>query len=253
MALTIKSTALDDQIGAQGEHADPQTGGPLDRLEQGERVASATRVFSMWLIAVAGGTPGSAAALVSIRSTIDDDEAAGGEGDGEVDEDAHHVDGGEERGGHEGAREDQQHADDDGGDGVEPLGLTHGPSTSRSLHSSRRKTAADGRRSPARAWTLVVIRPRGALGISTMAGGHDDHGGVAQVELLGVLEAAVERVADAEDVAEGVAGRQGHRGRTENAGVEQDDGEHGAQDVAVARKEVGDAGGVGELPERPVP
>ena len=47
--------------------------------------------------------------------------------------------------------------------------LTQGPSTSLSLHSIRRKTVALGSSTPARAWTLVVMRPRGARGINTMA------------------------------------------------------------------------------------
>ena len=46
--------------------------------------------------------------------------------------------------------------------------LTQGPRTSLSLQSNRRKTVALGRSTPASAWTLVVIRPRGAPGMSTM-------------------------------------------------------------------------------------
>ncbi len=49
--------------------------------------------------------------------------------------------------------------------------LTHGPSTALSLHSRSRKTVALGRRIPARAWTAVVMSPRGAPGIKTMAAG----------------------------------------------------------------------------------
>ena len=49
------------------------------------------------------------------------------------------------------------------------LELTQGPRTSRSLHKSSRKTLALGSSSPARAWTLVVISPSGAPGISTSA------------------------------------------------------------------------------------
>jgi hypothetical protein len=37
------------------------------------------------------------------------------------------------------------------------------------LHSSSRKTVALGRRTPASAWTEVVITPSGAPGISTIA------------------------------------------------------------------------------------
>ncbi len=46
--------------------------------------------------------------------------------------------------------------------------LTQGPSTCLSLHSMSRKTVALGRSTPARAWTLVVIRPSGAPGMITM-------------------------------------------------------------------------------------
>ena len=46
--------------------------------------------------------------------------------------------------------------------------LHHGPSTSRSLHSSSRNTVALGSSTPASACTEVVIRPSGAPGISTM-------------------------------------------------------------------------------------
>ena len=47
-------------------------------------------------------------------------------------------------------------------------GLTQGPRTSGSLHSSSRNTLALGSSTPARACTLVVIRPSGACGIRTM-------------------------------------------------------------------------------------
>ena len=47
-------------------------------------------------------------------------------------------------------------------------GLTHGPSTSRSLQSSSRKTVALGKSTPASACTEVVISPSGAPGINTM-------------------------------------------------------------------------------------
>jgi len=47
--------------------------------------------------------------------------------------------------------------------------LRHGPSTSRSLHSSSKNTLADGRSTPASACTASVITPRGAPGISTIA------------------------------------------------------------------------------------
>ncbi len=47
--------------------------------------------------------------------------------------------------------------------------FTQGPSTSLSLHSIRRKTVALGRRTPARAWTPVVMTPSGAPGMITMA------------------------------------------------------------------------------------
>ncbi len=46
--------------------------------------------------------------------------------------------------------------------------LHHGPSTSRSLHSSSRNTVALGSSTPASACTEVVIRPSGACGISTI-------------------------------------------------------------------------------------
>ena len=200
---------------------------------------------------VAGGMTAWPLRRARMRSTIDDDDAAGRQGDGQPDEDGDDVDVGKEGGGHEGAREDQQHADDARRPRtLSHLGLTHGPSTSRSLHSSSRKTLADGSRRPARAWTLVVIRPSGASGDQHDAGGSDDHGGVAQVELLGFLEATVQGVADAEDVAEGVAGREGDRGGADDAGVEEEDGEQGAQDLAAVGQEVGDADGVGEVPER---
>jgi hypothetical protein len=53
-------------------------------------------------------------------------------------------------------------------------GLRHGPSTSRSLHSSSRKTVALGSSTPASACTAVVITPSGAWGISTIAAGAGD-------------------------------------------------------------------------------
>ena len=45
--------------------------------------------------------------------------------------------------------------------------FTHGPSTSRSLHSKTRNTAADGSSTPASACTPSVISPSGAPGMST--------------------------------------------------------------------------------------
>ena len=47
-------------------------------------------------------------------------------------------------------------------------GLTQGPRTSRSLHSSSRNTLAEGSSSPARACTASVTRPSGACGMSTI-------------------------------------------------------------------------------------
>ena len=47
-------------------------------------------------------------------------------------------------------------------------GLTHGPSTSWSLHGSSRNTVALGRSTPASACTPIVISPSGAPGISTI-------------------------------------------------------------------------------------
>ena len=44
-------------------------------------------------------------------------------------------------------------------------------------------------------------------------------------------DAAVQRMLDAEDVAEGVGGRQRHRGGADDRGVEQHDGEQGAGGV----------------------
>ena len=46
--------------------------------------------------------------------------------------------------------------------------FTHGPSTSRSLHSSSRNTVAEGSSTPARVCTPSVIRPSGEPGIRTM-------------------------------------------------------------------------------------
>ncbi len=46
--------------------------------------------------------------------------------------------------------------------------FTQGPSTSLSLQSSSRNTVALGRSTPAKAWTPVVMRPRGAPGMMTM-------------------------------------------------------------------------------------
>ena len=46
--------------------------------------------------------------------------------------------------------------------------LHHGPRTALSLQSSSRKTAAEGRSTPARACTATVIRPNGACGMRTM-------------------------------------------------------------------------------------
>ncbi len=55
---------------------------------------------------------------------------------------------------------------------AEATALSHGrfaqgPSTSRSLHSSRSMTVVVGSTIPARACTDVVMRPSGALGMST--------------------------------------------------------------------------------------
>ena len=47
--------------------------------------------------------------------------------------------------------------------------LTQGPRTARSLQRRTRNTVALGSRMPASACTAVVIRPRGARGISTIA------------------------------------------------------------------------------------
>src|ERR1700674_3176739 len=49
--------------------------------------------------------------------------------------------------------------------------LIHGPSTARSLQSRTRNTVALGSSVPASACTAVVIRPSGARGVSTIAGG----------------------------------------------------------------------------------
>ena len=49
--------------------------------------------------------------------------------------------------------------------------LTQGPSTALSLHSRTRKTVALGSRTPASAWTAVVMTPSGAPGMRTMRGG----------------------------------------------------------------------------------
>ena len=67
-------------------------------------------------------------------------------------------------------------------------GLTHGPSTSGSLQRSSKKTLADGSRSPARAWTVVVIRPSGAPGMRTIPAATADHADIAHVELPASLK-----------------------------------------------------------------
>jgi hypothetical protein len=48
-------------------------------------------------------------------------------------------------------------------------GLVHGPRTALSLQSSKRNTVADGSSTPARACTTLVIVPKGAPGMSTIA------------------------------------------------------------------------------------
>ena len=63
--------------------------------------------------------------------------------------------------------------------------------------------------------------------------GDDDQGGEGAVEPLGVAEAAVQRVLEAEEVAEGVAGGQGDGGGADDAGVQQHDGEQSAEHLVL--------------------
>jgi len=80
-------------------------------------------------------------------------------------------------------------------------------------------------------------------------GGDYDHGGVGQVEGFGLVEAAVKRMADPEHVAEGITGRQGDRCGADDAGVEEENGEEGAEAAALGGEEVGYTQGVCEFAE----
>ena len=77
-----------------------------------------------------------------------------------------------------------------------------------------------------------MISPRGALGMRTIAAASTTIPVNVAVEELRVAPPTVKGVADPEDVAEGVRGREGHRRGADYRGVEQDDGEHRTGAVA---------------------
>ena len=68
-------------------------------------------------------------------------------------------------------------------------GLTQGPSTSRSLQSSSRKTVALGSSTPASAWTDGRDQPERRARDQHDAGGRSDHQREARVEELRVAAA----------------------------------------------------------------
>ena len=102
--------------------------------------------------------------------------------------------------------------------------FTHGPSTALSLHKSRRNTEAEGSSTPARACTTMVMMPKGARGMSTIAPATHDQAAEGRVEAGSLEQVPVQGVMSAEEVTHRVRRPQGHRGRPDDRGVQEHDG-----------------------------
>ena len=84
------------------------------------------------------------------------------------DEDPGDVDVREQGGGHQGAGEDEERPDDDGRHPVQPVGVDPRPEHFHVVAQQEQEHAGRGEQQAGQAWTLVVIRPRGAPGMSTI-------------------------------------------------------------------------------------
>ncbi len=129
--------------------------------------------------------------------------------------------------------------------------LRHGPSTSGSLHSSSRKTLAEGSRTPGQRLYGLRDHAERRAGDQHDRGRRGDHAGEDRVEHLGVAEACgAARTVGPEHVAEGVAGGQRQRAGPDQRRVQQDDREEGAGGRAErVVQRFGGGPGVGEVAE----
>ena len=118
-----------------------------------------------------------------------------------------------------------QDADHHDCEDVEPPPVRPRPETARRWTATAGTRSRSGSRTPARTWTPTVT-PQGCAGIRTTPAASRKRADEAAVEHRSVAPWAVQRVLHAEDVADSVGRRQGHRARAQHRAVEQRDREH---------------------------